>query len=126
MDVTALYPSIDVDFAVGKCCDLLTNSGINFEGIDPHELGLFLKVIEIETGQKLPEDILPFCPVRSTNRGRKPTVTGNVSSSNTETRWSNWIKPLNTPSNVTLRKMVVYALELIYHEIYNEESCVPV
>ncbi|KAJ8021804.1 hypothetical protein HOLleu_39101 [Holothuria leucospilota] len=123
MDVTALYPSIDVDFAVKKCSDLLSNSSINFEGINPHELGLFLKVIEIETGQKLPEDVLPFCPVRSTNRGRKPTVTGNVSSSNTETRWSNWIKPLYIPSCETLRKMVVYALEYTMKFVMKNHVC---
>ena len=39
-DVTALYPSIDVDFAVEKCLELIFESNITFKGIDFDEVGL--------------------------------------------------------------------------------------
>ena len=42
MDVEALYPSIDIDFASDRCIKLLRDSGIRFTNIDADELGLFL------------------------------------------------------------------------------------
>ena len=42
MDVEALYPSIDVDFSVDRCGDILLESGITFENADYKEIGLFL------------------------------------------------------------------------------------
>ena len=45
MDVEALYPSIDIDFAVENCVELLKNSDITFESVNTGELGLYITVL---------------------------------------------------------------------------------
>ena len=42
MDVKALYPSIDIDFAVEKCVELMQESNVKFNNVDVDELGWFL------------------------------------------------------------------------------------
>ena len=42
MDVTTLYPSIDVGFALSKCIKLITESDVEFQNVDLDELGLIL------------------------------------------------------------------------------------
>ena len=39
MDVKALYPSIDIDFSVDECVELLLESEIDFKDLDTAELG---------------------------------------------------------------------------------------
>ena len=41
-DVDALYPSIDIDFAIEKCLELIPQSEVEFKSIDASELGLYL------------------------------------------------------------------------------------
>ena len=43
-DVDALYPSIDTDFAIEKCLDLISGSVITFNGINFAEVGLYLSL----------------------------------------------------------------------------------
>ena len=42
MDVKALYPSIDIDLAIGKCVEMITKSSTSFENVNTDELGLYL------------------------------------------------------------------------------------
>ena len=44
MDVVALYPSIDVDFAVDRCMELVQEDNMVFDNVDIDELGLFLAI----------------------------------------------------------------------------------
>ena len=39
MDVKALYPSIDIDFAVEKCVELMQESNVKFNNVHVDELG---------------------------------------------------------------------------------------
>ena len=43
-DVDALYPSIDVDFAIVKCLERISSNAITFKGIDFAQVGLYLSL----------------------------------------------------------------------------------
>ena len=90
MDVDALYPSIDIEFSVDKCVELILESGIQFKELNTDELGLYL--ILTENPENLERNnLLQYCPTRKTNRGRKPTITA-PRMSNSGTRWEIWNK----------------------------------
>ena len=42
MDVEALYPSIDITFAVEKCQEMIAENDLEVRHVDVDELGLFL------------------------------------------------------------------------------------
>ena len=106
MDVKALYPSIDVDFAVDKCMEIVQDSNTEFENVDTDELGLFISL----TVTEIPDDIKNLCPTRSKAKG-KPTITGTGMERNDETRWSSWNKCCLKPTSPhELRKMVAFGL----------------
>ena len=44
MDVKSLYPSIDIDFAVEKCVEMINKSEVKFEKVNTEELGLYLSL----------------------------------------------------------------------------------
>ena len=44
MDVKALYPSIDIDFAVEKCVEMIIESDVKFQNVNTDELGLYLSL----------------------------------------------------------------------------------
>ena len=75
MDVEALYPSLDIDFTIEKVCELITNSTIEFEGLNYKELSLYLSFMrtEEELQQMELDDV---CPKRRHKRGPKPKITG--------------------------------------------------
>ena len=74
MDVKALYPSIDIDFAVEKCVEMIEKSESIFENIDTEELGLYLSLtLSLEERKKM--KIEDFCAKRK-RVGKKPTITG--------------------------------------------------
>ena len=63
MDVKALYPSIDIDFAVEKCVEMIIESGVTFENVDTDELGLYLSLVaEEEELEK--EKLSGYCATR--------------------------------------------------------------
>ena len=86
MDVESLYPSIDVDFAVEKCVELLQESDITFENVQADELGLYITLQTLEEERKK-EGIADFCPTRI-RRGKRPTITGCGSYTGEKLRWS--------------------------------------
>ena len=73
MDAKALYPSIDVDFAVDKCIELINESAMEFVNIDTGELGLFLMMTNDKEELKA-KDLLKYYPTRITKRGRAPKL----------------------------------------------------
>ena len=107
MDVKALYPSIDVNFATEKCCDLIYESDIKFEEVDSDELGLFI-ALTCSTNEYVP--FKSFCPTRKSKKGPKPTITASGSKKQQEDRWRPWNKPEQIPSENDIRKMFVFAL----------------
>ena len=85
MDVKALYLSIDVDFAVDKCIELINESAMEFVNIDTDQLGLFLMMTNDKEELKA-KDLLKYCPTRITKRGRAPKLTASGTANNKEKR----------------------------------------
>ena len=110
MDVEALYPSIDIDFSVDICGDLLLESDITFEKVDYKEVGLFLS-LTMTKEDRVKRNIDHFCPTKSKPKGRKPTLTASGTSNKEEDRWNPW-EPASANPITTLdkSKMVVAAL----------------
>ena len=66
MDVEALYPSIDIDFAADRCIQLLKESGIKFINVNADKLGLFLVYNDTESNLKK-ASFLHYCPIHAHN-----------------------------------------------------------
>ena len=81
MDVEALYPSIDIDFDVDRCIELLRESGIKFTNVDFDELGLFLVFNDTESNLEQ-SNLLRYCPKRIPRVGRRPLFTASGINSN--------------------------------------------
>ena len=109
MDVVALYPSIDIDFAVDRCVDLLKESDITFSDVDYDELGLYITLLTNKT-DRIKEGVEQFCPTRK-YRGKNPTITGCGSYTDTGRRWSFHNKANTKVSDPKLLKdMLSYAI----------------
>lgn len=93
MNVKALYPSIDVDFAIDKCLDIIMEGNAEFRNVDDiAALGLFIPLI-CKGDVIIRYVIHKYFPTRlKSMRGRKPKLTASGTSRNIETRWSGWIE----------------------------------
>jgi len=120
MDVESLYPSIDIDFAVDKCIELLQDSGIQFTNIDFDELGLFLIFNDTEVNLKK-VDLLQYCPSRAHKNGRQPSFTASGINNNTTLRWRSWIKCTTRPTDIT--QMITYALSITLRYTLKNHVC---
>ena len=108
MDVKALYPSIEIDFAVEKCVEMIEKSESIFENIDTEELGLYLSLtLSLEERKKM--KIEDFCAKRK-RVGKKPTITGCGIKEKKEERWNCWERPKKVSENEELKKVVAQAL----------------
>ena len=111
MDVTALYPSIDVEFAVNKCIELINESDVEFQNVDLDELGLFLMLTASKESLQS-NDVLKFCSTRK-SKGRTPTLTASGINKKPEKRWSGWTKSNCKPeSSQAIKELVTYALRI--------------
>ena len=109
MDAKALYPSLDVDFAVEKCLEIIMESDAEFNNIDTDELGLFIALTSMNDNP-VPTAVQNVCPTRLKRQG-KPTLTGTTMGKNYEGRWSGWQKCERKPnSSKQIREMVTFAL----------------
>ena len=110
MDVEALYPSIDIDFSLSCCAELLMESDVSFENVDYSELGLFLALTN-SRDELIENDLDEFCPRRENVSGRKPKLQASGTDNDEEVRWRNWLPPERQPPNDETRKrMIVCAL----------------
>ena len=89
-DVDALYPSIDVNFAIEKFLEIILASDITFKGIDFAEIGLYLS-LTVKKKELEKENLLDFCPSRNIS-GRPPTITSSGKHTEYEKRWNIVIK----------------------------------
>ena len=108
MDVKALYPSINIGFAVQKCVEMIKKSNVKFEKIDTAELGLYLSLTK-STEEIKRLKLESFCPKRK-RRGRNPTITGCGTKENKKERWEPWLEPEETPDEEETKKMLAEAL----------------
>ena len=67
MDVKALYPSIDIDFATEKCVDMITESDTSFDNINADELGLYL-ALTVDKDELTREDLAKYSAKRKRTR----------------------------------------------------------
>ena len=109
MDVKALYPSIDIDFAVDKCVEMIVGSEVEFKNVNVDELGLYL-VLSLNEETLTREKLNEYCPKRRTKGGRHPTITGCGTEENEKIRWNSWNKREKTPDETELKRMVSFAL----------------
>ena len=89
-DVTALYPSIDVEIAATKVNEMFVKSGVEVADVDTRELGLYLALNR--TRPQLAEaGIAERCPTRRTNKGRPLNMTGCAQSATALERYKPWM-----------------------------------
>ena len=109
MDVKALYPSIDVDFAIGKCGEIIVKSDTEISNVDVEELGLFLSLTCSET-ELSSKDLLKFCPTRNCC-GRKPKLAASGVNNNADIRWTGWVPCKEMPKTILeIKTMVAHAI----------------
>ena len=109
-DVNALYPSIDVDFSIAKCMELILEEEFQFKNIDELEIGLYLSIM-IDKDDRIKEGIYDFCPTRGV--GRPPTITSSGGKTNHEKRWQGWRKPTKSADDAMKKKLFVTALAIV-------------
>ena len=109
-DVTALYPSIDIEIAATKVSEMFFKSGVEVADVDTRELGLYLALNR--TRAQLEEaGIAECCPTRRTNRGRPPNMTGCAQSATELERYKPWKVPANNePDKEMTKRMLGEAL----------------
>ena len=109
-DVKALYPSLDIGFAAEKVGEMFYQSGIEVEDVNAKELGLYLALNRTQV-QLRARGLADFCPVRRTNRGRPPTMTGCAQSEKAAKRFRPWVEPVNSiPDDNVKKKMLAEAI----------------
>ena len=85
LDVKALYPSIEIDFATEKCVEMIQKSQVNFKNVNTEELGLYLSLTMSE--KELEEaGIRKHCAKRKISV-KKPTITGCGMNEKENERW---------------------------------------
>ena len=108
MDVKALYPSIDIDFATEKCVDMITESDTSFDNINADELGLYL-ALTVDKDELARADLTKYSATRK-RKGKEPTITGCGMKEKEVDRWNAWIKPRENPEGEELKRVVAYAM----------------
>ena len=112
LDVKALYPSLDINFTAEIVSKEFYENEYELEGIDVEEVGLYLG-IEMSEKEQEEKGIRKFCCQRKNKMGRKPLITGQATTSNSqETRFKAWEKPECTPEKKDVKKMIAEALEI--------------
>ena len=116
MDVAALYPSIDVDFSIDRCTELMVEDSQEYNNVDVRELGLFLALtatkIELQR-----QSLVKYCPTRST-KGRPPTLTSSGTSKNVGKRWLGWIESQDKPTTEEeIRRMMSFAIGVCHLQL---------
>ena len=101
----ALYPSIDIDFSVDKCVEILLESEITFQDIDGEELGVYLALEMSQEELVVQLGISVYCPTRK-KRGKRPMITGNGTLPLIERRNKIWNKAEEVPNEEDQNKMV--------------------
>ena len=108
MDVKALYPSIDIDFAVDKCVEMIIESGLKFENVNNDELGLYLS-LTVDKRELEKENLSDYSAQRK-RVGKNPSITGCGVKEKENERWECWNKPTRKPEGDELRRVVAFVL----------------
>ena len=117
LDVKALYPSLDVEFAAEIVAKKFRESQYEIEGVNYNEEGLYLALSKTEKElDKL--RLLEYCPRRKSKRGRPPVITGKAAtSSKDEERYGPWKSPAKIPNKAAQKTMLSEALRVAIENI---------
>ena len=123
MDVKALYPSLDLDFAIEVVCQEFYNSNVKINGIDYLELGLYLSLNQKEDYLKCMK-IDEYCPKRKNRQGAPPKITGSGVNASKEIRFKAWNTPLKEPEENNQKLMMKEGLKvaltvIMKNHVYN-------
>ena len=113
MDVAALYTSIDIDFSMDKCIELMIEDTQKYDNVVVHEIGLFLALIATKT--ELQACLLhKYCPTRS-EKGRIPTITSSGKGEIEGNGWLGWIEIEEKPTTEKdIGRMMSVAIGVIF------------
>ena len=99
MDVKALYPSLELDFAIEVVCDEFYRSQIKIKGVDYLELGLYLSLSRKEIYLKN-AGVAEYCPKRKTKRSAPPKITASGININKHIRFKAWNDAEKVPDEI--------------------------
>ena len=111
LDVTALYPSLNIETCANVIADRLLSSEIKFMNLQWKEIALYLKYHET-TLKQCSEDIREYIPKRKF-KGKNPIFENSGSLNNTRGRHAPWIFKREEPSDQLIRNMFCKAIEII-------------
>ena len=122
MDIVALYPSIDVDFFIDKCIELIVEDAPEYNKVDVRELGLFLALTAMNTELQA-RNLHKYCPTRSA-KGRPPTITSSGTSKSERKSWLGWIESEEKPTTEEeIRRMMSFAIGLSLRLVLKNHIC---
>ena len=113
LDVKALYPSLDIPFTAKIVANEFLKSEVNIEkeSVDYRELGIYL-ILSVSEEELQRCGLREYCPTRISNRGRKPTMTGQAGGKQ-ERRDKIWNPPKEErPDETVVKRMLSKALEV--------------
>ena len=102
---------MDIVFTAEKVSEAYLESGVEIEGVNNKELGLYIALNNTEEEMK-EKEISKFCPTRKNKKG-KPTINGHATKNNEEERYSQWLFPDEKPQEQDEKKMMAEALKIV-------------
>ena len=112
LDVKALYPSLDIDFAVEVVSTEFYNSEVKIENIDYEELGLYL-ALNYNKNELDSKSLGKVCPTKKSRRGAPPKITGSGVAIAKKDRFEPWRKAEGIPNEEEKRLMVKEAIKAV-------------
>ncbi len=112
-DVKALYPSLDIDFTVDKCCEVLHNSVFDVEDVNYDELGLYLAYEYQGSRAELKRMKLDrVCPTRKFPKSKSLSLHSSGVAVSLDNRWMSWKKSRWNPTLREKRSMLIEGLRV--------------
>ena len=115
-DVKALYPSLDIDFTIGKVCETFESSDFSLEGVNFKELGLYLAV-NLTDQELASRSLASLCPTRKYPKAKRLTMTGCSNRGKDIDRFAPWLCPRRQPTAKEKRLMVVQGLWIALRKV---------
>ena len=108
VDVKALYPSLDISFTIEKVCEMFQESGVNVEGMDYDEVGLYLS-LNISKERRIQLGVDEVCP---SPEGVVPSFVKNGMIEDRGKRFQMWRLPDKEPTANQKRKMLTECIRI--------------
>ena len=116
-DVEALYPSLDIEFAIEKCIEVMSEFDVEYQNFDIEEVGLYL-AMNLNEKDLIKEGLQKYCPSRSCP-GRRPKTTSAGKKMNKNKRWNKWINRISIPDKNNEKRLILKAIGITLKIIFN-------